>query len=125
MGLRAAWRGVASGYAMRGGGMNGSTAWADTPQNDAPLFVPSRLELAANCQTWAYNLAKLSKELRQEAECVGMDVQEECYSKEDKLDFYDGFVRNLLRDYTDSEIYRAQWKWIQDQTERMKREETA
>ena len=118
MGLRAAWRGVASGYAMRGGGMNGSTAWADAPQNAAPLFVPSRLELMRNAPNWCPWMQDVTDAVLDLADLL-RDTSGARILDEDKEYLYDQFVTKLLfLGFTDSVIYRAQWQFIQDETAR-------
>ena len=107
---------------MRGGGMNGSTAWADAQQHDAPLFVPTRLELMASGVFWVDNLDAPDNFTRQGAThlCI---VAEACVLTDAyKVCIYDWFIQGLLTSgaYTDSDIYRAQWAWIQSEQDTAK-----
>lgn len=104
--------------------MNGSQSWGDAHQHDAPLFVPSRLELAQRAPEWVVMLPEavilgwvsLSLNIR-------ADSLDETMTDGDRLWNYDLFIRDLLQAYSDQTIYEAQISFIRSETERMERME--
>lgn len=107
---------------LRGGIVNGSQSWADAPQNGAPLFVPTRLELMKGADEWVGNLPNVTQGWEIIATETAQDGKVDEVPEDARVFQYDLFIRNLLDDYTDSEIFQAQWLWIQDTTERMEAE---
>tara|TARA_R100001244_G_scaffold119745_1_gene89327 strand:+ start:110 stop:430 length:321 start_codon:yes stop_codon:yes gene_type:complete len=99
--------------------MNGSQSWDDYPQPKA-TFVPNRLELMRNATEWVDNLSEPDNFTIEGARHLRI-VEGSGLTDEYNVYIYDWFIQGLLTSgaYTDSDIYRAQWKWIQDETERL------
>jgi len=100
--------------------MNGSQSWDDYPPAKV-TFVPNRLELMRNATDWVENLSEPDNFTRQGALHLSI-MSESCMPDDYKVWIYDWFIQGLLTSgaYTDSDIYRAQWKWIQDETTKQK-----
>ena len=74
--------------------------------------IPTRLDLARGAVDWLEFVPDLDLIWASAAYALRKVAIDEDRTLEDRLHIYDRFLRQLLRDHTDSVIYNAQWLWL-------------